>query len=126
MTETFFYGFAIGAVTAFFVGTIFFSVKYHELYEQLQESLNHNRQQAEAITDLKANQHQVIWDDERLPTYREMTRQHPELVQPGQEIIRIDTLDDIPDYNSELIKHVLDTAIIPTGWRGKTGQGGET
>ncbi len=103
MTETFFYGFAIGAVTAFFISVVFFSVKYHDLYEKYQASLEHNRTQAETITDLKANQHQVTWDDERLPTYKAMSRQHPEVVQRGQCVIRIDTLGDMPP--------------LPPGWR---------
>ncbi len=107
------WGFLLGGTVMTFVSTIFFSVKYHALYEQLQESLNHNRQQVEAITDLKANQHQVIWDDARQPTHSEMKERHPSLIEAGTEIIRIDTLDDVPE-------------IAPPSWRGKTGQGGET
>jgi len=34
MTEQFFYGFAIGAFTSFTMSMIFFSVKWHELYEE--------------------------------------------------------------------------------------------
>lgn len=33
MSEAFFFGFAIGAFTAFFITVIFASVKYHELYK---------------------------------------------------------------------------------------------
>ncbi len=107
------WGFLLGGTVMTFVSTIFFSVKYHALYESNQTLEAVNRLQTESILDLKSSQHQVIWDDARQPTHSEMKERHPSLIEAGTEIIRIDTLDDVPE-------------IAPPSWRGKTGQGGET
>ena len=101
MTPVFFYGFAVGAFTALFISTIFFSVKYHELYEENQQitvSLWNLTQRAEHL-EQEANP--LLWVDSSdvkvvKKAQQRLYDKHEALIKPGTEVIRI-AEDDVPN-----------------------------
>ncbi len=110
-------GFLIaGLVTGFFIAVVFASNKWWELYTQSRRLEHEVRALKDEVTHLEQSVYPVRWDDENEVdqhiTKDKLYKKYPDIVQSGQEVIRITTNDDIPD--------------VEPGWRNKTGQGDET
>ncbi len=126
-----FIGIGIGAFISFVVTTVIAAPRFWTQHEWALEANATIRDQAETITDLESRMVPTEWDDP--PTYEESRARHPSMLKPGTEIIRIDTLDDMPDVEGpltytkpELTPILKEKALeierqMMSGWRGKVG-----
>ncbi len=126
-----FIGIVIGAFISFLITTVIAAPRFWSQHEWAKEANTIIRDQAETITDLESRLVPTKWDEP--PPHEELQQRHPTLITEGQEVIRIDTLDDLPDVEgpltytppdlTPLMKQVADDVErqMMSGWRNRVG-----
>ncbi len=104
MTIAIFWPLVVGILIGALIVAVFDATRFWAQHEWAKEANATIREQTETITDLESRMVPTKWDEP--PPYEEMRERVPELLEAGTEVIRIDTLDDVPDIE---------------GWRGRVG-----
>ncbi len=118
MSVEMFAGFAIGAFTGFLIAAVFAGVKFNEQYQNILALREQLRKSELYVIHLEAQVHPRQWTDDpqrNVKVRKRLYDEYENLVAPGQEVIRIQDDDDIPEMSDLASRH----------WRDKLSQGGE-
>ncbi len=111
MSVEMFAGFAIGAFTGFLIAAVFAGTKFHELHEQVKRSEAETTKVRQYASHLEQQVNPRVWVDDdpqrNIKVKKRLYDDHPDLLKPGTETVRIDSMGDVPD--------------LPAGWRGSVG-----
>ena len=100
MTPDVFIAVVFGVIVGFFVATVIFAVKWNEEHDRAERAENENKLLTETLEKQYDEMNPHVWVDSDDPAIQKSGRErmhdrHPTLVQPGTEVIRIDSV--LPD-----------------------------
>ncbi len=109
MTLELFIYFAVGMLIGLFIATVFYAVRWNQEYERAETAERDLAGEREELAQLKMRHTPQDWLDSddvavNIVGRKKLYERHPELIQPGTEVIQIgdfDGMDDTPLFPND-------------------------